>query len=957
MVQERTAWKERSGEARQEGMIRVYGARVHNLRNIDVAIPRDKLVVITGLSGSGKSSLAFDTIHAEGQRRYLETFSAYARHYVGQMERPEVDQITGLSPVIAIEQKTTVRNPRSTVGTITEIYDFLRLLYARIGVAYSYETGEPMVRYTDEQVMALLHDTYRGREIVLLAPLVRGRKGHYRELFQQMMRKGFLHVRVDGEIMEMTPGMKVDRYKTHHIELVVDRLELRARDDRRLARSVATAMKYGDGVMMVWDPEKEEVRYFSRKLMCPATGIAYDDPAPHTFSFNSPRGACPVCNGLGVVPEVDIDKIIPDRDKSIRKGAIEPLGPYRSSMIFWQLEAIAQKYGFTLDTPVREIPKEALDVILYGSEESFRLVNTSLGISTNYFLSFDGIVSLVLGNNGDEERRRGRSRTKNFIRYVTCSECGGARLKKESLHFRIAGRNIAELASMDIAALHRWVEELPRHLTQREMTIAGEVLKEISTRLRFLLDVGIDYLSLNRSARSLSGGESQRIRLATQIGTRLVNVLYILDEPSIGLHQRDNERLIASLKRLRDAGNTVIVVEHDREMILAADHVIDMGPGAGRRGGEVVAQGTPREVAAAGTLTGLYLRGEKSIAVPSRRRPGNGRILRLTGATGNNLKGVDLEIPLGTMVCVTGVSGSGKSSLINMTLQPALSRLLHRSMKEPLPYRSLEGAEHIDKIIEVDQSPLGRNPRSNPATYTGIFSEIRDLFARTPEARVRGYKPGRFSFNVRGGRCEACQGAGVKTIEMNFLPDVYVRCDVCGGKRYNRETLRVKYKGRDISDVLNMTINEATEFFTNIPSIHGKLRTLQQVGLGYVYLGQPSTTLSGGESQRVKLAAELARRDTGRTLYILDEPTTGLHFADVQMLLDVLDSLVEKGNTVIVIEHNLDVIKRADHIIDLGPEGGEAGGEIIATGTPEEVAQRGVGHTAHYLRRELGMDE
>ena len=938
------------------GEIRVFGARVHNLQNIDVTIPRNRLVVITGLSGSGKSSLAFDTLHAEGQRRYLETFSAYARQYVGQMERPDVDKITGLSPVIAIEQKTTIRNPRSTVGTITEIYDFLRLLYARIGVAFSYETGERMVRYTDEQVMSLIRESYRDREVVLLAPLVKGRKGHYRELFQQMMRKGFLHMRIDGEMTEMVPGMKVDRYKTHNIELVVDRLVIREVDEKRLGRSVATAMKYGEGVMMVWDSASEEVRYFSRKLMCPTTGISYNEPAPHTFSFNSPQGACPVCNGLGVVPEVDVEKIIPDPTKSIRKGAIEPLGPYRSSMIFWQLEAIAQKYGFTLDTPVKDIPPEAMQVILYGSEESFRLVNTRLGISTNYFLSFDGIVNLVLGNNGDEEPRRGRSKAKNFIRYVTCRECGGTRLKKESLHFRIAGKNIAELAAMNIAALARWIDDLPHHLSERERTIAGEVLKEIRTRLQFLLDVGLDYLSLDRSARSLSGGESQRIRLATQIGTRLVNVLYILDEPSIGLHPRDNERLIRSLQQLRDAGNTVIVVEHDREMILAADHVVDMGPLAGRRGGRIVVQGTPQEVAAAPTLTGQYLRGEKHIPIPSQRRRGHGKVLRLTGATGNNLKGITLEIPLGTMVCVTGVSGSGKSSLINMTLQPALSRLLHRSLKEPLPYRSLEGVEHIDKIIEVDQSPLGRNPRSNPATYTGIFSEIRNLFAQTPEARVRGYKPGRFSFNVRGGRCEACQGAGVKTIEMNFLPDVYVKCDVCGGKRYNRETLRVKYKGRSISDVLNMTINEATEFFSNIPSIHNKLRTLQQVGLGYVYLGQPSTTLSGGESQRVKLAAELARRDTGRTLYILDEPTTGLHFADVQMLLDVLNSLVGKGNTVIIIEHNLDVIKSADQIIDLGPEGGEAGGEIIATGTPEEVARTGIGYTARYLRKELGLE-
>ena len=949
--------KEGALPAKQEGAIRVYGARVHNLKNIDVEIPRDRLTVITGLSGSGKSSLAFDTIHAEGQRRYLETFSAYARHYLGQMERPDVDKITGLSPVIAIEQKTTGRNPRSTVGTITEIYDFLRLLYARIGTAYSYESGEKMVRYTDEQVVDLIRKSFGGREILLLSPLVKGRKGHYRDLFLRMMQKGFLHVRVDGELMEMMPGMKVDRYKTHHIELVVDRLEVQDLDDKRLLRSVVTAMKYGEGVMMVWDHKTGEVRYFSRKLMCPVTGISYNEPAPHTFSFNSPQGACPVCNGLGTVPEADVDKIIPDRSKSIRKGAIELLGPYRSSMVFWQLEAIAQKYGFSLDTPVKEIPEEALNVILYGSEESFRLVNTSLGISTNYFLSFDGIINLVLGmNDGDgEDRRRGRSRVKNFIRYVTCPECGGARLKKEALHFRIHDKNIAQLAAMDISALYEWVGDLPHHLTEKERRIATEVLKEIRTRLRFLLDVGIDYLSLNRSARSLSGGESQRIRLATQIGTRLVNVLYILDEPSIGLHQRDNERLIRSLQQLRDAGNTVIVVEHDREMILAADHVVDIGPHAGRRGGEVVAQGTPRRIAASQSLTGMYLRGERKIAVPPQRRQPTGKELRLLGASGNNLKNIDVSFPLGLMICVTGVSGSGKSSLVNMTLQPLLSRMLHRSLREPLPYRAVEGAGHIDKVIEVDQSPLGRNPRSNPATYTGVFSEIRNLFAQTPEARVRGYKTGRFSFNVRGGRCEACQGAGVKTIEMNFLPDVYVHCDVCNGKRYNRETLRVKYKGRNISDVLNMTINEAVEFFANIPSIHTKLKTLQEVGLGYIFLGQPSTTLSGGESQRVKLAAELARRDTGRTLYILDEPTTGLHFADVQMLLDVLNTLVDKGNTVIIIEHNMDVIKMADYIIDLGPGGGVHGGRVVATGTPEEVARSGKGYTAQYLRHEPGI--
>ncbi|MCD6201564.1 MAG: excinuclease ABC subunit UvrA [Bacteroidales bacterium] len=936
--------------------IEVYGARVHNLKNIDVSIPRNKLVVITGLSGSGKSSLAFDTIHAEGQRRYMETFSAYARHYLGQMERPDVDKITGLSPVIAIEQKTTGKNPRSTVGTITEIYDFLRLLYARTATAYSYKTGEKMVRYTDGQIISLIKKTFKNKQVMILAPLVRGRKGHYRELFMQMMRKGFLNMRIDGELTELMPDMKLNRYKTHYIELVVDKMTMKEVDDKRLSRSITSAMKYGDGVIQVWDTATDELRFFSRKLMCPTTGISYNEPAPHTFSFNSPQGACPVCNGLGTVPEADVSKIIPDPGKSIRKGAIEPLGPYKSSLIFWQLEAIAQKYSFSLDTPVKDIPKAAMDVILYGSEESFRLVNTSLGISTNYFLSFEGIINFILGMNNEENPRgRKKSRVKNFVRYVACPECKGARLKKEALYFRIHNKNIAELASMDISSLYHWIEKLPGYLGDRERKIASEVLKEIRVRLKFLLDVGVDYLSLDRSARTLSGGESQRIRLATQIGSKLVNVLYILDEPSIGLHQRDNLRLIHSLQQLRDAGNSVIVVEHDREMIMSADHVLDMGPLAGRKGGEVVAQGTPSEVAQSKGLTGLYLRREKDIPVPRERRTVGEKMIRIAGARGNNLKNIDVSFPLGVLICITGVSGSGKSTLLHMTLQRIIKKRLYRALEDPLSYDRITGLEHVDKVIEVDQSPLGRTPRSNPATYTGVFSDIRNLFAQTPEARVRGYKPGRFSFNVKGGRCEACQGAGVKTIEMNFLPDVYVHCDVCNGKRYNRETLQVKYKGKSISDVLNMTINEAVVFFENIPSIYQKLKTLQDVGLGYVFLGQPSTTLSGGESQRVKLAAELARKSTGKTLYILDEPTTGLHFADVKMLLDVLQSLVNRGNTVMVIEHNMDVIKTADYIIDLGPGGGLHGGEVVAAGTPEDIARRGKGFTARFLEEELKL--
>ena len=942
------------GQVSPQEHVEVLGARVHNLKNIDVSIPRNSLTVLTGLSGSGKSSLAFDTIHAEGQRRYLETFSAYARQYIGRMERPDVDKINGLSPVIAIEQKTTSKNPRSTVGTITEIYDFLRLLYARAGEAYSYKTGEKMVRYSEARITEMIRKEYCHKDVLILAPLVRGRKGHYRELFEKVLRRGYLSVRIDGTVQEIVPGMKLDRYKTHNIELVVDKLTVEDDDARRINQSVITALKSGDGIMQVMDRESGDLRYFSLKLMCPTSGISYNEPAPHSFSFNSPQGACPRCNGLGRVADVDLAKIIPDPARSIRKGGIEPLGTYQSSMIFWQLEAIGQKYGFTLDTPIGKIPEEAMKIILYGSEESFRLTNSNLGISTNYFLSFDGIVNYLLGLINGGNGKRGR-KTELFVKYIPCPECGGTRLKREALWFKIHDKNIAELAEMDIATLTQWMEKLPKHLSRKQLAIGREVIKEINVRLRFLMDVGLEYLSLNRPARSLSGGESQRIRLATQIGSRLINVLYILDEPSIGLHQRDNIRLINSLKQLRDAGNSIIVVEHDREMIESADVVVDMGPYAGRKGGEIVVSGPPKKVARSGSLTGLYLSDQKSIAVPSGRRKPTGKWLTLEGATGNNLRDLTVTFPLGLMICVTGVSGSGKSTLVNMTLHPAISKYLYRSHKEPLPYRKIKGLEHIDKVIEVDQSPLGRTPRSNPATYTGVFSDIRALFAQTPEAKIRGYKPGRFSFNVRGGRCETCQGAGVKVIEMNFLPDVNVECDACHGERYNRETLQVTYKGKNIGDVLNMTINQATEFFENIPSIYQKLKTLKDVGLGYIRLGQPSTTLSGGESQRVKLAAELARKDTGRTLYILDEPTTGLHFEDIHVLLNVLQRLVDKGNTIIIIEHNLDVIKTADYIIDLGPGGGREGGEIVAMGTPEEVARTGKGFTQGFLKNELNL--
>jgi excinuclease ABC subunit A len=933
--------------------IRVLGAREHNLRNIDVTIPRNKLVVITGLSGSGKSSLAFDTIYAEGQRRYMETLSAYARQFLGGMERPDVDKITGLSPVISIEQKTTNKNPRSTVGTITEIYDFLRLLYARAAEAYSWASGEKMVKYTDDQILELVKTRFADKKVYFLAPIIKGRKGHYKELFEQLRRKGFLHVRINGEIRELVHGLKLDRYKTHYIELVIDKFKVGGITDKRLRDSVLMALDQGDGVMMVLDTESTEPRYFSRHLMCPVTGISYNEPAPHTFSFNSPQGACPHCNGLGEVSSIDINKLIPDPELSIRKGGIEPLGKYKNVWIFWQIEAIAEKNGFTLDTPIRDIPEEALNKVLYGSDEVLKLSNTPLGMTSNYFLTFEGVVNFV-GNieviNGKKNGTRIRDQ---YVQYDTCPECNGTRLKKESLYFRIADKNIGELAAMDIRELSMFLANVEVKMSEKQRLIAAEILKEIRARLGFLLEVGLEYLSLHRGARTLSGGESQRIRLATQIGSRLVNVLYILDEPSIGLHQRDNRRLIASLKQLRDSGNSVIVVEHDKEMILSADHIIDMGPGAGRHGGKVVAYGNPEEIKSYNTLTSSYLNKKKKFDIPETRRKGNGKFLTMTGASGHNLQNVDMVLPLGTFICVTGVSGSGKSSLINQTLHPALAKKFYNSGKTPLPYKDISGLENIDKVIEVSQSPIGKTPRSNPATYTGVFTDIRKLFEQTTEAKIRGFGAGRFSFNVKGGRCEGCEGAGMKTIEMNFLPDVYVHCTECNGKRYNRETLEVKYKGQSISDVLDMTVKMAVEFFANVPSIFHKIKTLQDVGLGYIKLGQQSTSLSGGEAQRVKLATELARRDTGKTLYILDEPTTGLHFEDVRVLLEVLNKLVDRGNTVIVIEHNMDVIKMADYIIDLGKEGGKEGGEIIFSGTPEKLVKCRNSYTGIFLEPEL----
>jgi excinuclease ABC subunit A len=933
--------------------IRVYGARVHNLKNIDVTIPRNRLVVITGLSGSGKSSLAFDTIYAEGQRRYMETLSAYARQFLGGMERPDVDKITGLSPVISIEQKTTNKNPRSTVGTITEIYDFLRLLYARAGDAYSWASGEKMVRYTDDQILDLVISRYAGKKIYFLAPVVKGRKGHYKELFEQLRRKGFLNVRINGQIKEITHGLKLDRYKTHNIELVIDKFRVGDVTDKRLHDSVLMSLDQGDGVMMVLEADTTEPRYFSRHLMCPVTGISYNEPAPHTFSFNSPVGACPHCNGLGEISSIDIRKLIPDPSLSIRKGGIEPLGKYKNVWIFWQIEAIAEKNGFTLDTPIEDIPEEAINKVLYGSDEILKLSNTPLGMTSNYFMTFEGVVNFVGNIEVINGKKNGSRMRDQYVQYDTCPECGGTRLRKESLWFRIDGKNIGELASLDIRELSAFMEDVEARMSEKQRLIGSEILKEIRARLGFLVEVGLDYLSLNRGARTLSGGESQRIRLATQIGSKLVNVLYILDEPSIGLHQRDNRRLISSLKQLRDAGNSVIVVEHDKEMIQSSDHIIDMGPGAGRHGGEIVAEGSPAEIKAFDTLTAGYLNNSHKFIIPKERRPGNGKFLVMTGATGHNLKNVDVAYPLGTFICVTGVSGSGKSSLVNQTLHPALARRFHNSGKMPLPYKDLLGIEQLDKVIEVSQAPIGKTPRSNPATYTGLFTDIRKLFEQTTEAKIRGFGAGRFSFNVKGGRCEGCEGAGVKTIEMNFLPDVYVLCTECNGKRYNRETLEVKYKGQSISDVLDMTVNMAVEFFANIPSIYHKIKTLQDVGLGYIRLGQQSTTLSGGEAQRIKLATELARKDTGKTLYILDEPTTGLHFEDIRVLLEVLNKLIDRGNTVIVIEHNMDVIKMADHIIDLGAEGGKNGGNLIFSGTPEELLNCGESHTARFLENEL----
>ena len=940
--------------------INVWGARVHNLKNVDVEIPRQSLTVITGLSGSGKSSLAFDTIFAEGQRRYIETFSAYARNFLGGMERPDVDKITGLSPVISIEQKTTNKNPRSTVGTTTEVYDYMRLLFARAGKAYSYMTGEPMVKYTEEKVVEMVMHDYAGKKILILAPVVRSRKGHYRELFESMRRKGYLHVRVDGEVQEITRGMKVDRYKNHDIEVVIDRLAIDPiRPDEpstpsdRLKKSINIAMKQGEGLLMIMDYETGSVKHFSKRLMCPTTGISYSDPAPNTFSFNSPQGACPRCKGLGYINEIDLEKVIPNRQLSIHDGAVVPLGKYKNQMIFWQIDAILQKYECTIKTPVNDIPEEALSEILYGSLDTIRIDKELVHTSSDYFVSFDGVVKYLRNVMENDESTSGQKWADQFLAECECPECHGQRLHREALSYKIWDKNISELARMDLTELREWLEEVEEHMDHQQQQIASEILKEIRTRLNFLLEVGLDYLALNRQSASLSGGESQRIRLATQIGSQLVNVLYILDEPSIGLHQRDNDRLIRSLKELRDLGNTVIVVEHDRDMMLNADYIVDIGPKAGRKGGEVVFQGTVDEMMKANTITAQYLSGDRNIEIPTSRRKGNGKSLWLRGCRGNNLKNIDVEFPLGKLVLVTGVSGSGKSTLINETLYPILSKHFYRSLQAPMPYDSIEGLQYIDKVVNVDQSPIGRTPRSNPATYTGVFSDIRTLFVHLPEAQIRGYKPGRFSFNVKGGRCETCGGNGYKTIEMNFLPDIQVPCEECHGKRYNRETLEVRFKGKSIADVLDMTINQAVEFFENVPDILRKIKTIQEVGLGYIKLGQPSTTLSGGESQRVKLATELSKKDTGKTLYILDEPTTGLHFEDIRILMDVLQKLVDRGNTVIIIEHNLDVIKLADYIIDMGPEGGRNGGTVLSTGTPEEIAKSKKGYTPKFLKAEL----
>ena len=939
----------------QDEKINVWGARVHNLKTIDVQIPRDSLTVITGLSGSGKSSLAFDTIFAEGQRRYMETFSTYARNFLGGMERPDVDKITGLSPVISIEQKTTNKNPRSTVGTTTEIYDYLRLLYARAGTAYSYATGEKMVKYTEEQVIEMILERYVNKRIYILAPLVHQRKGHYRELFESMRRKGYLYMRVDGEVTEITRGMKVDRYKNHNIEVVIDKLQVQSKDDERLKKTIEVAMKQGNGVIMILDKDNDELKSFSKRLMDPVTGISYPEPAPNNFSFNSPEGACPKCKGLGYVNEIDLEKVIPDNSKSIHDGAIVPLGKYKNQMIFWQIDAILKKNDCELKTPIKDVPAETLDEILYGSMERVKIAKELVHTSSDFFSTYDGLIKYLKSVMDNDDSASSQKWADQFLATCQCPDCKGQKLKRESLAYRVWDKNIAELASMDISDLKTWLDNVEEHLDTKGRKIAAEIVKEIRTRVSFLLEVGLDYLTLNRQSVSLSGGESQRIRLATQIGSQLVNVLYILDEPSIGLHQRDNERLIASLKELRNLGNTVIVVEHDKDMMLAADYIIDIGPKAGRKGGEVVYQGTPQNMLKGNTITANYLNGQMKIEVPAHRRAGNGKSIWIRGAKGNNLKNVDVEIPLGKLIVVTGVSGSGKSTLINETLQPILSQHFYRSLKKPMPYDDVEGIDNVDKVVNVDQSPLGRTPRSNPATYTGVFNDIRNLFVNLPEAMIRGYKPGRFSFNVKGGRCEACSGNGYKTIEMNVLPDVMVPCEVCHGKRYNRETLEVRYKGKSIADVLDMTINQAVEFFENVPNILQKIKTIQDVGLGYIKLGQPSTTLSGGESQRVKLATELSKRDTGKTIYILDEPTTGLHFEDIRILMDVLQKLVDRGNTVLIIEHNLDVIKLADHIIDMGPEGGRNGGLLLSAGTPEEVAKSKVGFTPKFLKQELEM--
>jgi excinuclease ABC subunit A len=941
--------------AAEEEMLEVISSRVHNLKDISVRIPRNKLVVITGLSGSGKSSLAFDTIYAEGQRRYIETFSSYARQFLGEMERPDVDKITGLSPVISIEQKTVNKNPRSTVGTITEIYDFLRLLFARASDAYSFVTEEKMVRYSDDQILSLILENFAGKKLLLLAPIVRGRKGHYRELFEQIKRQGFLRARIDGEVKDLTTNarMQLDRYKTHDIEIVIDRLEINEASRQRISESIQLAMKHGKGMLLVMDSESGKLRHFSRHLMCPTSGISYDEPAPNLFSFNSPYGACPKCNGLGHILQIDVSKIIPNSAKSIKQGGIVPLGEYRSSFIFRHIDAIADRHGFSVNDPIKDIPEDGLNMILYGTDEVLKVKHDAHTSATSYSVSFEGVVNFIVRQEEENSSTAISKWAQEFMNESVCPRCNGTRLKKETLYFRIDSKNIAELSQMDILELQNWFQDIERRLSNKQNLIAAEVLKEIRSRIQFLVDVGLTYLTLDRTARSLSGGEAQRIRLATQIGSQLVGVLYILDEPSIGLHQRDNMHLIRALRNLRDIGNSVIVVEHDKEMILSADHILDIGPLAGIHGGEVIAEGSPSKFIASGSLTADYLLGKRSIPIPKQRRNGNGKSIILKGAKGHNLKDVTVEFPLGKLICVTGVSGSGKSSLINETLYPILSKTFYRTDKKPLPYRSIEGLANVDKVIEIDQSPIGRTTRSNPSTYTGVFSDIRALFAVLPEAKIRGYKPGRFSFNVKGGRCETCQGAGLRTIEMNFLPDVYVNCETCNGKRYNRETLEVRYKGKSISDILNMTIDQGVEFFENQPSILNRIKSMQSVGLGYITLGQASTTLSGGEAQRVKLATELAKKETGNTFYILDEPTTGLHFEDIRILLEVLNRLVDNGNTVLVIEHNMDIIKVSDHIIDIGPEGGKGGGTVLCIGTPEEVAKNKTSYTAKFLKEEL----